>query len=315
MIRSNQGSVTAEQLAPYCDEAPAPNANADMQAYVDESFVLPIVTQLNGEPRVTEEGDIVYVFPELQQSVATSSSTSSTTRRKSARSSEANILSRAGLRTNASAGEVQQLLNLNGISTRGVYEKRDLVRLLEQALPPLTQREKAELTMDDPTILQEREYEFSLATSGNRFLAGGLGVVNLVGAAYLGNMLSTYAMYGVRLPSYFGLVQAGFPVLLTYAVLFNVIPLVRSFWIKRENEKIQRRNQTRRKWKEMLENNVFSNLGRKLKAARQMGTKMKRLGASDQDIIFDTKQSIDQVEKVKLDEFDKLLEKEEKPFE
>ena len=223
------------------------------------------------------------------------------------------------MRTNASAGEVQQLLNLNGISTRGVYEKRDLVKLLEKALPPMTEREKAELTMDDPTMLQEREYEFSLANSVNRFLAGGLGIVNLVGAIYLGNMLSTYAMYGVRLPSYFGLVQAGFPLLLSYAVLFNVIPLVRSFWIKMENEKIRRRNQTRRKWKDMLDNNVFGNLGRKLKAARQMGTKMKRLGASQEDIIFDTKQSMQQVEKVKsqraLDEFDKLLEKEEKPFE
>ena len=36
MIRENQGSVTAEQLAPYCDDAPPPNPNADLQAYVDE---------------------------------------------------------------------------------------------------------------------------------------------------------------------------------------------------------------------------------------------------------------------------------------
>ena len=76
MIRNHEGSVTAEQLAPYChDVPPPPNANADLQMYVDESFVLPIVTQLNGEPRVTEDGDIIYVFPELQQSVATTWST------------------------------------------------------------------------------------------------------------------------------------------------------------------------------------------------------------------------------------------------
>lgn len=50
MIRENKGSVTAEQLAPYCDEAPAPNTNADMAAYVDEvrtsvacSFLLPLL--------------------------------------------------------------------------------------------------------------------------------------------------------------------------------------------------------------------------------------------------------------------------------
>lgn len=36
MIRENQGSVTAEQLAPYCDEAPIPNSSSESSAYVDE---------------------------------------------------------------------------------------------------------------------------------------------------------------------------------------------------------------------------------------------------------------------------------------
>jgi len=35
MIRENKGSVTAEQLAPFCDEAPAPKTTSD-SAYVDE---------------------------------------------------------------------------------------------------------------------------------------------------------------------------------------------------------------------------------------------------------------------------------------
>lgn len=274
------------------------------------------MTQLNGEPRVTEDGDIVYVFPELQMSAASDSS-----KRKSLAPafSEASVLQRAGLRRDASAREIASLLQLNGISTRGALEKKDLVRMLEKALPPMSREEKVELMYDDPTMLQEREYEFSLANPVNRFLAGGLGVVNLLGALYLGNMLSTYALYGVQLPSYFGLVQAGFPLLLSYAVLFNVIPLVRSFWIKVQNEKIRRRNKKRRLWKEMLEKNVFTQLGRKLKAAKKMGTKMKRLGANEDEIIFDTKQSMQEIEKVKqqnaLDEFDKLLDKEEKAFE
>eukprot|EP00953_Heterococcus_sp_UTEX-ZZ885_P017710 9908-Heterococcus_DN1.PRE.1 len=37
-------------------------------AVVDESFVLPAVTALRGVPEVTEAGDIVYTFPELQVS-------------------------------------------------------------------------------------------------------------------------------------------------------------------------------------------------------------------------------------------------------
>lgn len=61
MIRDNNGAVTAEQLAPYCD-APDPDSSSTTSSdrqYIDESFVLPIVSQLDGQPRVTEEGDIV----------------------------------------------------------------------------------------------------------------------------------------------------------------------------------------------------------------------------------------------------------------
>jgi hypothetical protein len=269
------------------------------------------VAQLNGEPRVTEEGDIVYVFPELQMSAASSSEGL----RRASYSSDAVVLRRAGLSPDADAREIKQLLNLNRIDTRGALEKKDLVRMLERALPPMTEKEEREFLSDNPTMLQESEYKFSLATPFNRVLAGGLGVVNLLGALYLGNMLNSYALYGVRVPSYFGLVQSAFPLLLGYAVLFNVIPLVRSFWIRSENEKIQRRNKVRRLWRDVLQSNAVGKLAGKLKAAKQMGTKMKQLGASQEDIVFDTRQSMEDIEKVRqrsaLEEFDQLLDKED----
>jgi hypothetical protein len=271
------------------------------------------VTQLNGEPRVTEDGDIVYVFPELQMSAASSSGGL-----RPSYSSDTSILKRAGLSPNADAREIKQLLNLNRIDTRGALEKKDLMRMLEQALPPMTEKVKREFLSDDPTMLQEREYEFSLASPFNRLLAGGLGVVNLVGALYLGNMLSSYALYGVQLPSYFGLVQAGFPLLLGYAVLFNVIPLVRSFWIRSKNDSIQRRNKARRLWRDVLQSNAAGKLARKLKAARKMGIKLKQLGASEDDIVFDTRQSMEDIEKTRqksaLEEFDQLLGVDENNF-
>ncbi|EEC49069.1 predicted protein, partial [Phaeodactylum tricornutum CCAP 1055/1] len=147
MIRENKGAVTAEQLAPYCDGAPNP------QELASKTFVLPIVTALNGEPRVTEDGSIVYTFPELQMSAAT-------------------------------------------------------VKVI-----PAASKEEMEMMGQNPALLQEREWKFSLAPEINRFLAGGLGVVNLGGALYLGNLLGQYAMYGVRLPSYFGIVQGAYPFL------------------------------------------------------------------------------------------------------
>ena len=209
----------------------------------------------------------------------------------------------------ASAREIQQLLYVNGIGTRGAIEKKDLVDLLESALPPMTPDEEEEYLEADPSMLQEREYKFSLASNMNKFFAGGLGVVNLGGALYLGNILAKYNAYGIQLPSFLGLTQSLYPLLLSYAILFNVIPLFRRFWIQSQNSKIQARNTARRKWRARLQNRLGS-VGRKLKAAAKFATKRKQLKGDD--VIFDTKTtSAKDLEQKKnqneLDEFDKLL--------
>lgn len=306
MIRQNGGAVTAEQLAPFCDDAPMPLDNGEEErAYVDESFVLPIVTQLDGEPQVTEEGDIVYIFPELMK---TSSSKSVLPNRNSEERRESRILRRAGLDEDAPTEVIKRLLMMNGISTRGALERGDLVDILEKVLPD---DNSSDVDVDDPTLLIEREYKFSLASSIQTVLAGGLGVVNLGGALYLGNLLGQYALYGVRLPSYMGLVQQFFPLLLGYAVLFNAIPLVRNIWLSRQNVKIQQRNEVRQSWKSLLERKAGS-VKRKMMAAARMGKKLKQLGRGGRDIVFDTSKDFAEVESVKekddMKEFDKLLE-------
>ena len=298
MIRQNNGAVTAEQLAPFCD---APEPDDRDQTYVDESFVLPIVTQLDGEPQVTEDGDIVYVFPELQISAASRAVVPKV-------SETAMVLRRAGLPADASVKEIQSLLYLNGINTRGVLEKQDLIKILEDALPPMTPEEEEELIDADPTMLQERQYRFSLAPDLYKFLAGGLGVLNLGGALYLGNIFSQYALYGVKLPSFLGLTQSLYPLLLVYAILFNAIPLARNFWIGAQNQMIQQRNIARKKWRSRLASKAGS-IGRKLKSAAKFAQQRKQLSSSD--VIFDTKTSaVDlQVDRNKqdLDQFDRLL--------
>lgn len=306
MIRQNGGAVTAEQLAPFCDDAPMPLDNGEEErAYVDESFVLPIVTQLDGEPQVTEEGDIVYIFPELMK---TSSSKSVLPSRSSAERRESRILRRAGLDEDAPTEVIKRLLMMNGISTRGALERGDLVDILEKVLPD---DNSSDVDVDDPTLLIEREYKFSLASSIQTVLAGGLGVVNLGGALYLGNLLGQYALYGVRLPSYMGLVQQFFPLLLGYAVLFNAIPFARNIWLSRQNVKIQQRNEVRQSWKSLLERKAGS-VKRKMMAAARMGKKLKQLGTGGRDIVFDTSKDFAEVETAKekddMKEFDKLLE-------
>mmetsp|Transcript_54416 Transcript_54416/g.80773 ORF Transcript_54416/g.80773 Transcript_54416/m.80773 type:complete len:648 (-) Transcript_54416:400-2343(-) len=323
LIRENEGAVTAEQLAPFCDDAPVPNYDESRSgddggsAYVDERFVLPIVTELGGEPQVTDEGDIVYVFSELQKSAASSSSSSTgsvyVTDPKSAR-----VLERAGLEEDVSTREIKQFLEGTfRVSTRGALERSDLINKLDQVLVqvfgPDTKQEQQK-GASTGSMLQEQEYKFSVASDFQRLLSGGLGVINLGGALYLGNLLSSPALVGVQLPAYFGLVQAFYPLLLGYAVLFNAIPLVRSFWIKSENEKIQKRNQIRRSWNTVLQaaSGGAGKLSKKLKAARQYGSKLRRLGASKDDIVFDTKQDVIEMKENKeadaMKEFDKMLD-------
>ncbi len=60
VIRTNRGAVVAEQIAPYLDDIGTGYA----QEY--EDYMLPVLSRFNGQPTVSPEGHIVYVFPELQ---------------------------------------------------------------------------------------------------------------------------------------------------------------------------------------------------------------------------------------------------------
>lgn len=62
LIRANNGAVTAEQLAPYLDLSGRSQGEG---GFVDESFMLPVLQQFGGSPEVTDDGDIIYVFPQF----------------------------------------------------------------------------------------------------------------------------------------------------------------------------------------------------------------------------------------------------------
>jgi len=298
-IREKNGAVTAEQLAPFLTDVPSPpSAEDDEQAaYVDESFVLPVVTKLNGEPRVTDDGDIVYVFPELQISAASAPSKDT--------NNGALILSQLGIDPDIPTIQLKQIMYRLGIDTRGALQRRDLISILTKYFSATLLHEQ-----QDTTLLQEQEYKFTLASDFQRILAGALGVLNLGGALYLGNYLSTLAIYGIRLPAYYGLVQSFYPFFLAYAVLFNLIPLARSFWIAKLNSQIQTRNRNRRLWKDKLEKGG-RRLQKKLASAFKMGSDLKLLGTSKRDIVYDTTMKKEDIEKQKvksdLTDFDKRL--------
>jgi hypothetical protein len=62
LIRQNRGAVIAEQIVPYLV---VPPARLRVEG-TDEQHVLPVLVQFNGVPQVSDTGDIVYQFPDLQ---------------------------------------------------------------------------------------------------------------------------------------------------------------------------------------------------------------------------------------------------------
>ncbi len=59
-IRQSDGVITGEQMLPYLEVDP----NSPQLEY--EDYMFPILVKFDGQPQVSEAGDIVYVFPELQ---------------------------------------------------------------------------------------------------------------------------------------------------------------------------------------------------------------------------------------------------------
>jgi hypothetical protein len=57
LIRVNQGAVIAEQVAPYLDSI----ANVE-----EEEYMIPVLNRFNGFPQVSDRGDLIYQFPDLQ---------------------------------------------------------------------------------------------------------------------------------------------------------------------------------------------------------------------------------------------------------
>jgi hypothetical protein len=164
VIQNNNGAIIAEQLAPYLD-------NINIYNERDEGYVLPVLIRFNGYPQVSEKGEIIYYFPELQIKA----------------------------------------------------EVREKVAVFP--------------------YLKENLWQFSLATSSQKILAIVLGAVNIILALILGSLLTPEMAQ--EMGDFILFINFLFPLLLTYAISYLSIPLIRYFWLQNRNNKVRERNYQR----------------------------------------------------------------------
>lgn len=113
--------------------------------------------------------------------------------------------------------------------------------------------------------LRESPWRFSEASSGQLSLAAGLGGVNIVGGLFLGYLLRDGA---AQLGGLVAFTASIYWLLIGYGIAFLAVPLVRYFWLKWRNEKIEARNE-RRQQRAIALNQADSELQKKLTFANQ----------------------------------------------
>ena len=113
----------------------------------------------------------------------------------------------------------------------------DMVYYFPELQVSAMQRGKAAVS----AYLKETKRKFTSATSDQVMLAIGLGALNLVGAMVLWSMLPT-ADIGIEFITF---IQSIYWLLAGYGAAFLAIPLIRYYWMLRQNAKIEKRNEER----------------------------------------------------------------------
>ncbi|WP_099239660.1 hypothetical protein [Synechococcus sp. BDU 130192] len=151
-----------------------------------------------------------------------------------------------------------------------------------------------------PNYLEEQRWTFTLAPTGQKFLAIALGGVNLVLALMLGVLLQDSALVA-ELGGLVGLAQALYPLLFAYAIAFLAVPLGRYFWLQRRNQTIENRNAQRQERAALL-NTGEPELQQKLAYAQRFATQKILTGetityGTDQDLLDQQLQGRDDLAK------------------
>jgi hypothetical protein len=94
------------------------------------------------------------------------------------------------------------------------------------------------------SYLKEAKWQFSNASQGQLTMAAGLGALNFVLAIVLAALLQDQALVA-ELGGLVAFVNVLFPFLFAYGTAFLGVPLIRYFWLKGRNRKVEQRNEMR----------------------------------------------------------------------
>jgi len=219
-IAQNGGAVVAEQIAPFLDppKGEGDGGKFDAQRALDRAM-LPVLLRFRGRPEVGPAGDIVYVFPELQES----------------RAAGELILGEVPTK------ELVQRLDMMGCRTTAV-ERAEIVADYRRAVQDLQRRQGASQVAASE-YLPERELKFSEADEGQIAACIAFGGFALLATLFLGSQIATgKALILASVYPIMGLVTKAFPFLLAYSGAFLGIPLWRWQNLSGANEEIQSRN-------------------------------------------------------------------------
>jgi hypothetical protein len=150
-----------------------------------------------------------------------------------------------------------------------------------------------------PAYLKESLWRFSEAGSGQLVLAAGLGAVNLVGALVLGRLLTDQVMVA-QLGGLVAFVDVLYPVLLSYGLAFLAVPLIRYFWLKGRNLKVESRNEKRQERAVFL-NEATPELQQKITYARRFAA---QTVVTQENLAYTTESDLTEQEALQADKID-----------
>lgn len=211
LIISNSGLVTAEELAALIKQPAILDTKTGL--ILNEAEILPLLIRFNGSPVVTEEGNILYSFPELLE-----------------------LATNTNDKTDSSKPSSNKKAAINGMINSFFLSKMP-------SFNNSNNKQKEAVKLEDK--IQETPVAFTQATPDQVAVSVILGGANIIGATWLQAYVRTLPIAVASLPFWITMRTIS-PFLFLYSLAYVATPMIRGIQERKTNKEIVERN-TKRK--------------------------------------------------------------------